>query len=162
MRNKLKILFLAVAPLFFYGCSDDDQKKEEVNQICYPTYIEMTINGEPIQMEAMGRGIMLTQNGYILDLGFGHYKSDPTKEVAVSIELPYKKLGKNLLTNFSFHYYLGNEYFSGNITHGVVNSEVISNTNKCFYMTFSATLTNNDKIYEIKDGIIKYTYEEPF
>lgn len=29
-------------------------------------------------------------------------------------------------------------------------------------MTFSSTLTNNDKTDEIKDGIIKYTYEESF
>lgn len=162
MKNKLKILLLAVAPLLFCGCSDDDQKQEEIQQTCYPTSISMTINGEFIEMDAMGRGITLTQNGYILDLNFGHYKSDPTKEVAISMVLPYQKLGKNLLSNFSFHYYFGNEYFSGNIKHGTVNSEVISNTNKCFYMTFSATLTNNNKTYEIKDGIIKYTYEEPF
>lgn len=162
MRNIKKILFLTLAPLFFYGCSDDDKKQEEVQQICYPTNVSMILNGEFIEMEALGRGITLTQNGYILDLNFGHYKSDPTKEVAISIELPYQKLGKNLLTNLSFHYYLGNEYFSGNITHGTVNSEVISNTNKCFYMTFSATFTNNNKTYEIKDGIIKYTYQEPF
>lgn len=162
MRNNYSILFIfLVLSLLLSNCSDDDKIKD-VEQTCYPTHIEMKVNGEFIEMNATARGITLTENGYVLELNFGHYKSDPTKEAAIYIKLPYQKLGENLLTDFSFHYYFGDEYFLGNITHGKVNSEVISNTNKCFYMTFSTTLVNGTKTYEITDGIIKYTYEEPF
>ena len=161
MKNIHYLILSFLFSISFFSCSDDDNIKD-VEQICYPTHIEMKVNGEFIEMEALGRGITLTQNGYVLELNFGHYKSDPTKEAAIYIKLPYQKLGENLLTDFSFHYYFGNEYFLGNITHGNINSEVISNTNKCFYMTFSTTLVNGTKTYEITDGIIKYTYEEPF
>lgn len=160
--KKTTLLFLSIlSAALFFSCSDDDKNNAPV-QTCYPTHIEMKVNGEFIEMDAMGRGIMLTQNGYVLDLNFGHYKSDPTKEVTIYIELPYQKTGKNLLTDFNFRYYFGDEYFTADINQGDVISEVISNTNKCFYMIFTATLTKNNKTYQITDGIVKYTYEEPF
>jgi len=162
MRNILKILFLTLAPLFFFGCSDDDKKQEEVQQICYPTNISMIVNGEFIEMAVMGRGLMLTPNGYILDMNFEYYLAEPNSVIHIRIELPYNKTGKDILNIFKFSTSTESGSSSVDLSNGEFTSEVISNNKNCFYCKFSGTLTKNGKTFEISEGVISYTYEEPF
>jgi len=141
----------------FFSCSNNDDGTN-----CPETHVTMTINGESQSFEAMGRGIDLRQNRYELHLNLDRRSNDPSREQGISIILPYKKTGANVIEQFIYHQYIDNVPFDGDFLDGEFQSNVMINTHECFYATFSGKLHDGNQEVTITKGELRYTYEEPF
>lgn len=150
------ILNLIIVSLF--SCANDDKNE----QICLETNVTMTVNGESQSFQAIGRGIDLRENGYELQLNLDRRSNDPLREQGIAIILPYKKTGKNIIKQFIYHQYIDRISFDGDFKTGEFESNVITNTNKCFYATFSGTLNDGNQKVIITEGKLSYQYETPF
>lgn len=123
----------------------------------------MIINGEMQTYYVNQYGITLNKNGgYTLNIKMDK-ESDSYlwgKE-GIDITLPYKKIGKNVITNFVYHKYSNNN-INGDFVSGEFQNTVITNKNTCFYATFSGKLTDGNQTVIITDGSISYQYSRPF
>ncbi|MFV0571059.1 MAG: hypothetical protein ACK5M1_01335 [Xanthomarina gelatinilytica] len=153
-NSTLLILILST----LYSCSNDDDNEQQ----CMETNVTMTVNGESQTFQAIGRGIDLRQNGYELHLNLDRRNTDPFREQGIVIILPYKKTGENIIEQFIYHQYIDNTPFNGDFLDGEFQSNVITNTNKCFYATFSGILNNGNQEVIITEGKLSYEYEKPF
>ena len=158
MKNFLSITLLCIfLSVNFYSCSDDDKEI-----VCSQTNVTITINDEVKNFQAIGRGIDLRANGYELQINLYRSESDPFIEESISIKLPYKRTGENIIEQFQYNQYMNGVFFSGDFLNGEFQSNVISNTNKCFSATFSGVLSDDNQEVIITDGQITYQYDEPF
>lgn len=149
------ILTLLIVSLF--SCSNDDNE-----QVCLETNVTMNVNGESQSFQAIGRGIDLRENGYQLHLNLDRRSNDPFREQGIAIILPYKKKGKNIIEQFIYHQYINGISFDGDFLDGEFESNVITNTSKCFYATFSGVLNDGNQEVIITNGSLSYEYEESF
>ncbi len=157
---KLKFFNIIFIVLAFILISCDKEVKEPD---CITTNVSMLINGELKTFQAQGRGIELTNNGYILSLNLDGGSNDPIyREQSFYIQLPYKKTGKNIIKSCNYHQYINSISLDGDLVNSDFQSEVIINQNTCFYATFSAKLKDGNQEVIITDGKISYTYENPF
>lgn len=144
--------------LSFFSC---DKNENEPN--CIPTNVSMSVNGELQTFQALGRGINITNNGYVLSLNLDRRNNEiPLREQTFYIQLPYKKTGKNIIKSCDYHQYINGILLDGDLVNSDFKSDVIVNRNTCFYATFSGKLIDGNKEVTITDGKISYTYENPF
>ena len=122
----------------------------------------MIINGEFQTFFAFGRGIDLRDDGYELQLNLDRGIAEPYSEQGIAVILPYKKTGENIIEQFIYHQYRDGVLFDGDFLNGEFQSNVITNTNKCFYATFSGKLSNGTQEIIITDGKLSFTYNQPF
>lgn len=154
---KIGLLFLFISILFL-SCSNDDK-----SQPCMVTNVSMLVNGELQTFQALGRGIDLNADGsYTLQLKFYTSSNDPFREQSISLILPYKKTGTNVIDNFIYHQYIDGVSFDGDFLNGTFQSKVITNRKTCFYATFSGTINDGNQEVIITDGKVSYEYEIPF
>ena len=158
MRN-LKIYLLSFfSCLLLQSCDKDDKVPD-----CIATNVSMIVNGELQTFQALGRGIDLTNDGYVLSLNLDRRNNEILlREQTFYIQLPYKKTGKNIIKNCDYHQYVNGISLDGDLVNSDFQSDVIINRNTCFYATFSAKLKDGNKEVIITDGKISYTYENPF
>ena len=161
IRQSLIKFTFAILSIALLACSNDNN--HEVTLECIPTNVSMTVNGDVQTFQAIGRGIDITENGYILSINLDRRNFGSTNEQGVYLELPYKRTGKNLIKNFIYHQYINNVPFDGNfVTDGNFQSEVLINRETCFSATFSGTLKIGAQEIVITKGVLNYTYETPF
>lgn len=163
MKSKMKILnvFFSLLVILTFSCNKDDDNHEDILN-CQPTNISMVVNGKPQTFQALGYGIDLMSEGYVLHLNGDRRSNDPFREQGIAVILPYKKTGKNVIKEFIYHQYIDNVSFDGDFTDGEFQCDVIINRNSCFYATFSGKLNDGNQEVIITDGIISYQYNEPF
>lgn len=143
------------------GCSDDD------SQICPQTEIaSMEINKELKQFDIYGRGIDLDNDGtgHTLSLYLMTGVLQPQQDTyAITFKLPYKQTGKNIIEEL--HYFRVQNGTASEIdfvAQGVLENNVLVNTNSCFSATFSGSVLLNGTEISIEDGIVEHSYDEPF
>lgn len=149
------MLLLATGMPLLVSCSKDD-----ATPACKPTNVTMKVNGELQSFQATGRGYDFGTLSIVLDRRSAN--SNPFWEQGVSIELPYKKTGDNLIAHFYYHQYFNRVGFDGDFADGTFTSKVLVNTNTCFYAEFSGKLSDGNQEVIITEGKLSYTYEEPF
>lgn len=143
----------------FMSCSNDDDVNQ---QICLETNVTIRVDGEVQTFQAIGRGIDLRENGYELSINLDRRSNDPFREQGIAIILPYKMTGENIFEQFIYHQYIDSTPFDGDFLNGEFQSNVITNTNKCFYATFSGKLSDGNQEIIITEGKLSYEYENPF
>ena len=158
MKNTTYKTILTFLIVCLFSCSNDDDKE----QVCLETNVTMNVNGESQSFQAIGRGIDLRENGYELHLNLDRRSNDPFREQGIAIILPYKKIGENIIEQFIYHQYIDGIAFDGDFLDGEFESNVITNTSKCFYATFSGVLNDGNQEVIITNGSLSYEYEEPF
>ncbi|MDR6763879.1 hypothetical protein J2Y38_004103 [Flavobacterium sp. 2755] len=158
---KIQNLFFSLLAIVAFSCNKDDDNKERALD-CQPTNISMKINGELQTFQAIGYGIDLISEGYVLHLNGARRSNDPLKEQGIAIILPYKKTGQNVIKNFFYHQYINEVSFDGDFTEGEFQCNVKINRKSCFLATFSGKLSDGKQEVIITDGIISYQYEDPF
>ena len=159
MKSKILKVFFVLLVFTTFSCNKDDG---DAPLNCKPTNISMVVNGKPQTFQAIGYGIDLWPQGYVLHLNADRRSNDPLREQGIAIVLPYKKTGKNVIDKFLYHQYIDNVSFYGDFTDGVFQCDVKINRNSCFYATFSGKLSDGNQEITITDGIISYQYEDPF
>jgi len=156
---KFKILsFLLIITLLF-SCNNDDTEET----VCSGTHITLTINGEKQYFQAVGRGITLTNNGYVLEINLHRsigYLTSYSEQIYLS--LPYKQTGENIIEEFKYLKQAQNEVIQGDFLDYTFNSFVTTNTATCFEASFSGVLNDGVNEVIITDGYIRYKYEDPF
>lgn len=157
---KIQNLFFSLLVIVAFSCNKDDNKEDILN--CQPTNISMVVNGQPQTFQALGYGIDLRSEGYVLHLNGDRRSNDPLREQGIAVILPYKKTGKNVIEKFLYHQYINNVSFDGDFTDGEFQCDVKINRNSCFYATFSGKLSDGKQEVIITDGIISYQYNDPF
>ncbi len=158
---KIKNLFCLFFVIVSFSCNKDDDNKEVILD-CQPTKITMVVNGETQTFQALGYGIDLTSEGYVLHLNGDRRSNDPFREQGIAIILPYKKTGQNVIKNFFYHQYINNASFDGDFTEGEFQCNVKINRKSCFLATFSGKLNDGKQEVIITDGVISYQYEDAF
>lgn len=150
------LLFLVFCILTI-GCSNDDN-----STACRATSITMEINGEIQSFQAIGRGIDLRENGLELQLNLDRRSNNPFKQQTISVILPYRVTGENVITEFSYNQNIDNIEFSGDFVDGTFESKVLTNNRYCFYATFSGSLSDGNQELVIREGKLSFEYEIPF
>ena len=156
-KTTISITIALLLLVTFISCSKDNDEP-----VCLETNITMKINGELQNFQAIGRGIDLRQNDYELSINLDRRSDSPFREQTFYISLPYKKTGINIFEKIIYHQYINNTLFEGDFVNGELQSKVITNTNKCFYATFSGKLNDGNQEVNITEGSISYQYESPF
>lgn len=156
----LNSLMLCLAFLTF-SCNNSDDDNNSAQQ-CHATNVTMRVNGEVQSFQAVGRGLNLTENGYVLDISMQRSSLNPYREQSIFIQLPYRKTGHNAIDKFLYHQYIEGVAFDGDFLDGEFECDVASNTKNCFYATFSGKLNDGTQEIAITDGVVSYTYETPF
>ncbi|MEX0360725.1 MAG: hypothetical protein AB3N10_07010 [Allomuricauda sp.] len=133
-----------------------------MNLLCRNPNISMKVNGVAYDFHNTGRGISLRRNGYELYLGFRWDQKEPYGEIGVSMFLPYKKGGENVIERFSYHHSLNMVSFDGDFVEGEFHNEILINNSHCFYAEFDGILRDGTQEVVITDGIVSITYDEPF
>lgn len=151
-------ILLFLLTLGLTSCSKDDDSQ----QVCMETSVTMTVNGELQEFQALGRGIDLRQNGYLLQLNLDRRSTDRSREQTMVIRLPYKKTGENIIEEFLYRQYINGISFSGDLINEDFQSHVTTNTRNCFYATFSGKISDGNQEVIFSDGIVSFKYEPPF
>ena len=161
MKNYLHLVLICFSLPILNCCSDDD------SQICPQTEIaSMEINKELKQFDIYGRGIDLDNDGtgHTLSLYLMTGVLQPQQDTyAITFKLPYKQTGKNIIEEL--HYFRVQNGTASEIdfvAQGVLESNVLVNTNSCFSATFSGSVLLNGTEISIEDGIVEHSYDEPF
>ena len=155
--KKLSLVLLFVLIISSLSCTKDENPPS-----CQPTNVTMKINGETFTYQAIGRGISLKSWGYELQLNFYRGTNQPFTESGISLKLPFQATGKNIIQQFEYSQSVEQVYFIGDFTTGALESNVVMNTNNCFYATFSGNLNDGNQEIVITEGVISVEYEEPF
>ncbi|WP_299254035.1 hypothetical protein [uncultured Lacinutrix sp.] len=163
MKKNRYLLIILISFLLLNSCSDDD---DDAIQTCPQTEIaSMKINGELKQFEINGRGIDLDNDGsgHTLSLWLFTGVFQPQQDsYAVTIELPYKKTGTNIIEGFNYFRVQNATSTEGDFVEGEFKSKVIVNTNSCFSASFSGHAIIDGNEIVITEGIVKHVYDEPF
>ena len=156
MKTKIVYLFLL---LVLFSCSNDDNTYQ-----CSEENSSMKINGEMQTFQTLGYGIdLVSLNPISHKLQINLYRStDGLHQQNIYFIIPFKKTGKNKMTEFHYLENNNGQSFEGDFIDGEFTCNVKSNSNKCFYATISGKLTVNGQTVEIKDGIVSVIYETPF
>jgi len=158
MKTKILNLIFPVFFVLYISCSVDENA-----QNCLETSVTMVVNGEMQTFEANAYGVDLNGNqGYTLQINLYRGSNNPFREQGIVILLPYKKTGENVIKNFNYHQYINGVAFNGDFINGEFQSKVITNSNSCFYATFSGKLNDGNQEVIITDGKVSYQYETPF
>ena len=136
--------------------------KEENNTVCQETSIGVNVNGKYIEFNQAGRGLDLRSYGYELLLVFSNYNQTTKDRHGISMIVPYKKQGENIITKFHFSQSLNSESFSGDYVQGEFHSNVIANNGHCFQATFYGKLSDGNREIVLSGGNISVTYKVPF
>ncbi len=161
MKNIKCSLTIFISLLILSSCS-----KENDTQSCPESeIISMKINGEVKQFEVSGWGIDLDNDntGHTLMLQLFNGVIYPQQDsYDITLKLPYKKTGTNIIEEFNYFRVQNVSSAEGNFVLGEFNSRVTVNKNTCFSATFSgrAIIDGNEII--ITEGIINHVYSEPF
>jgi hypothetical protein len=163
MKEIRNLLFIFTWLILLNSCSSDDDNSNPCPQ---SQIISMKINGELKQFEVNGWGIDLNNDGsgHILSLWLFTGVFQPQQDsYAITLKLPYKNTGTNIIEEFSyFRVQNGTSAESNFVIEGELESNVVVNSNSCFSTTFSgSTIVNGNEIV-ITDGIVEYVYDEPF
>lgn len=160
MRFK-NLLLLTCCYFVVNSCSENEER-----QICPGTQIiKMKINGEEMNFTLYGRGIDLDNDGsgHTLSLYLIAGESNPQQNTHnVTLHLPFKKTGKNILENIHYLRVESVTSFEGDFTQSNVESKVTVNKNSCIRATFSGSMTINGNAVTISDGVIDHVYSDPF
>ncbi|WP_250432392.1 hypothetical protein [Hanstruepera flava] len=160
------LLIVFIGSLLLNSCSNDDDDDGDVQTCPQTETVSMKINGELKQFEVNGRGIDLDNDGsgHTLSLWLLTGVFQPEQDTyAITIKLPYKKTGTNIIEEFNyFRVQHGTSTNSDFVAQGVLESNIITNTNLCFSATFSGSAIVNGNEITITDGIIKHVYDDPF
>jgi len=160
MRNIRYILIIFVSQFILNSCSDDDGPDCPASE-----NISMKINGEIKQFVVSGRGIHLDNDnsGHTLSLKISAGVFGPTQDsYAVTLKLPYKKTGVNIIEEFNYFRVQNLSSYEGDFVMGELQSNVTVNKNTCFSATFSGKAIINGNEIIITEGIINHTYADPF
>lgn len=161
MRKYIQFLILSCLPIL-NCCSNDDD-----SQICPQTKIaSMEINEELKQFDTNGWGIDLDNDGtgHSLSLWLTAGVLQPQQDTyAITIKLPYKQTGTNIIESFSyFRVEGGTSNEIDFVAQGALESNVMVNTNSCFSATFSGSVFFNENEVVIENGVVEHIYDEPF
>ncbi len=154
-------LTIFISLLLLTSCS-----KENDAQSCPESeIISMKINGELKQFEISGWGIDINNDnsGHTLTLQIFDGVIYPQQDsYDITLKLPYKKTGTNIIKEFNYFRVQNQSSAEGNFVLEEFNSKVTVNKNTCFRATFSgrATIDGNEII--ITEGIIDHVYSDPF
>jgi len=154
------VLFLS-ALLFISSCADDDDK------MSCPAVVKVSakVNGETVVFQALGRAIDFIGNGdghtLTLHLISGVY-SPQQDSYDIQIMLPYKKTGKNVVEGIRYFRVQNQTSTQILLSQSQIQSKVRINRNTCVSLEFSGTGSVDGTSVTISDGLLEYTYEEPF
>ncbi len=160
MKNIQFSLLVFISLFILNSCSNDDEPS------CPQTEnISMKINGEIKQFEVNGWGIDLDNDnsGHTLTLWLETGVFNPQQDsFAITLKLPYKKTGNNIIEEFNYFSAQNATTHQGNFVQGELQSTVTVNKSTCFSATFSgrAIIDGNEII--ITEGIINHVYDDPF
>ncbi|HAT75264.1 MAG TPA: hypothetical protein DCS19_00055, partial [Flavobacterium sp.] len=117
------------------------------------------------QFQISGWGLDLDNDnsGHTLTLQIFSGILNPQQDsYAITLKLPYKKTGTNIIEEFNYFRVQNTSSFEGNFVPGELQSKVKVNRNTCFSATFSgrAIIDGNEII--ITEGIINHVYSNPF
>lgn len=141
------------------SCSNDDS----VQQVCLENTADLKINGESQSFSVEGYGINSRENGHVLFLNLARRTNDPYIEQFINIRLPFKMTGNNIIEQFAYRQIsIDGVLFNGNYVNGEFESRVITNTDNCFYATFSGKISGGNQEIIITDCIISREYRTPF
>ncbi len=158
MKKIITIGILLLLLINFSSCSSDDDSQ----QSCLETSIIININGDVQSFQATGRALNLRENGHELTLSLSRHVSEPHQEQFITIKLPFNKTGENSINYFVYRQNIEGSRIEGDFTDHDFQSNVITNTNECFYATFSGKLNNDHQEVTINEGEVIFKYEEPF
>lgn len=156
------VMFLTCL-LLLYSCSKDAES--EAPSCPQTENISMRINGEEKQFEIQGWGISLDNDGTghtleLLIVSGVYYPSQDS--YAISIELPYKKTGDNLIEEFNYFRVKDTTSARGDFDPGNLQSSVNINSNTCISLSFSGTAIIDGKKIIISEGVIEHVYRDAF
>lgn len=153
-----KVLFVLI--LFSsISCSNDDSDQ----QVCLENTANLKINGENQAFNVEGYGINSRENGHVLMLNLARRTNNPYIEQFINIRLPFKMTGNNIIEQFAYRQKsIDSVLFNGNYVNDEFESRVITNTDNCFYATFSGKISDGIQEIIITDGIISQEYGTPF
>ena len=126
--------------------------------------MSMKINGQAKQFQFAGRGLSFYNGEYgtlRIDL-FTGVLSPQQDSYAITLELPYKGIGNNIIKEIRYFRVKDATSIGGDFVQGQLQSNVKENTELRFSATFSgSTVIDGNKI-SITEGIINHVYEDPF
>ncbi|GGD30748.1 hypothetical protein [Flavobacterium orientale] len=156
----IKLFGCIVLSLFLLNsCSSDDGPS------CPQTEtITMKINGEPMEFQMSGRGIDLDNDGsgHTLSLYLSNGTFSPQNSYSITVKLPYKRKGTNILEEFIYTRIQNTTVTEGDFVAGTLLSKVNVNTKNCISMTFSGSLIIDGNEVVITDGKIEHVYNDSF
>jgi hypothetical protein len=160
MKNIQYALLLFISQFILNSCSKDNEPSCPQSE-----NISMKINGEIKQFEISGWGIDLDNNnsGHTLSLQIFSGVFNPNQDsYAITLKLPYKKTGANIIKTFNYFRVENGSSFESDLALGELQSNVTVNKNTCFSATFSGrTIINGNEIV-ITEGVINHVYSNPF
>ncbi|MBU2929913.1 hypothetical protein [Winogradskyella psychrotolerans] len=154
-------LITFISFIILNSCSNDDDAVS-----CPQTEnATMTINGEVMDFQILGRGIDLDNDGsghtLSLNLASGFYT--PQQDTyAVTLKLPYKKTGTDIIEEFNYLRVQNGSSAEGDFVQSELISNVTVNKNTCFSATFSGSAIIGGNEVVITEGSINHTYSDPF
>ncbi|MGL2964158.1 hypothetical protein ACSVH2_10105 [Flavobacterium sp. RSB2_4_14] len=161
MKNSLYSLLFFFSLTIFSSCSKDND-----TQTCPESeIISMKINGELRQFQIIGWGIDLENDnsGYTLTLQiFSGVFSPQQDSYDITLKLPYKKTGTNIMEEFHYFRVQNGSSSEGDFVQGELQSKVTVNKNTCFSATFSGRAIIDGNEVTITEGIINHVYSDPF
>lgn len=160
MKKNKYFLLIFTCFLILNACSDDDI------QTCPQAEIaSMQINGELKQFDISGWGINLDNDGsgHTLSLMLFTGVFQPQQDsYSVTIKLPYKKTGENIVEEFNYFRVQDGTSAEGDFVQGEFESKVLVNTNSCFSASFSGSAIIDGNEIIIQEGVVEHVYAEPF
>jgi hypothetical protein len=164
MKKIRHLLIVFTSFLLLNSCSDDDDNDDV--QTCPQTEIaSMKINSELKQFEINGRGIDSDNDGsgHTLSVFLLTGVFQPQQDsYAVTIKLPYKKTGTNIIEEFNYFRVQNGTSAEGDFVQGEFESTVTVNTNSCFSASFSGRAIIDGNEIVITEGIVEHVYDQPF
>lgn len=161
MKNLQYFVMLFLGLFLASSCSKDTEP-----QACPQTEnISMKINGEEKEFEMQGWGIEINKDGtgHTLQLVIASGVFSPSQDsYSISMLLPYKKTGENIIEKFKYLRVQNATSAGGDFVPGNLQSTVTVNSSTCISMSFSGSLTIDGDEIIISEGIISHTYPKAF
>ena len=155
------ISIIVISLLVLNACSNDsDEQNCPENEVA-----SMKINGEEMDFHVSGWGINLDNDGtghtLEVQLTAGEF-STQQDSYSVTLKLPYKKVGNNIIEDIYYLRVQGAASDEGDFLQNELQSKVTVNRNTCISATFSGSAIIDGNEVIISDGIIKHVYADPF